>query len=102
MTVPALAGTLLPRLRRWTPDSWAQPAGPGVSRAEVAATAVQRLADLGADAEGRPRRPVPRPPDANPADQLAVMVDDILRTADPVAARAAADELAALKTALGC
>jgi hypothetical protein len=37
----------------------------------------------------------------NPADQLAVMVEDILRTADPAAERAAAAELAALKTALG-
>jgi hypothetical protein len=101
MTVPTLAGTLLPRLRRWTPDSWARPAGAGGTRAEVAAAAVQRLADLGADAEGRPRRPVPRAAGVNPADQLAVMVEDILRTADPAAERAAAAELAALKTALG-
>jgi pyrimidine operon attenuation protein/uracil phosphoribosyltransferase len=37
----------------------------------------------------------------NPADQLTVMVDDVLRTGDPAALRTAADELAALRAALG-
>jgi hypothetical protein len=72
-----------------------------VSRGEVAAGTVQRLADLAADAEGEPRRQVPRLADVTIADQLTVMVEDILRTADPAAARAAAAELAALRTALG-
>ena len=44
---------------------------------------MQRIADLGADAEGEPRRPVPRLADTALADQLAVVVDDVLRTGDP-------------------
>jgi len=136
-----LVRELLPRLRRWTADSWALPAtpagsgrtatparsgwpaGPGRSsrraagpldpavptpqngrpptRATVTAAAVQRIADLGADAEGRPRRPVPRLDDRTLGDQLAVMVDDVLRTGDPVAVAATAAELAALARALG-
>jgi hypothetical protein len=125
----ALARELVPRLRRWTAANWSHPAEPPATeprargrfgalrgpahrsgsadpaepptRADVLASAVQRLADVGADAEGRPRRPVPRPADVNPADQLAVMVDDILRTGDPAALRTAAAELAALRAALG-
>jgi hypothetical protein len=116
----ALARELLPRLRRWTADNWSvravPPAGPATradrsvravppagraTRADVAAAAVQRLADAAAVAEGRPRRPVPRLADVHLVDQLAVMVDDILRTADPAALRTAAAELTALRTALG-
>jgi hypothetical protein len=67
----------------------------------VAAATVQRLADVGADAEGQPRRPVPRLADINLADQLTVMVADILRTGDPTARRTAAAELTALRRALG-
>ncbi len=98
----SLAATLLPRLRRWTDDGWAVAAAGGGTRADVAAGAVQRLADLGADAEGRPRRSVPRLDPAVLADQLAVMLDDIGRTGDPAAIDAGAAELAALRTALGC
>jgi hypothetical protein len=121
MDADALARDLLPRLRRWTQDNWSLPAvaatgvagtgglatgapaagGSGLSRGDIAAATVQRLADLGADAESRPRQPVPRLADVTLADQLAVMVEDILRTADPYASRAAAAELAALRTALG-
>ena len=102
----SLARELLPRLRRWDSASWSVPAvvhGEHVrrSRAETAAAVVQRLADVAADAEGRPRRPVPLLADVNLADQLTVMVDDILRTGEPAALRAAATELAALRAALG-
>jgi hypothetical protein len=93
--------TLLPRLRRWTADGWALPAVGGGTRASVAAAAVQRLADLGADAEGRPRRPVPGLGPTVLADQLAVLADDVVRTGDAAAIDAAAAELAALRTALG-
>jgi hypothetical protein len=96
----ALARELLPRLRRWDAASWSVPVA-GRVRADVAAEVVQRLADAGADAEGRPRRPVPRRPGVNPADQLTVVVDDILRTGDPAALRTAGAELAALRGALG-
>jgi hypothetical protein len=93
--------SLLPRLRRWTADGWAVPAVGGGTRADAAAATVQRLADLGADAEGRPRLAVPALGPAVLADQLAVLVDDIARTGDPAAIAAATAELAALKTALG-
>jgi len=76
------------------------PAAAG-ARAEVAVGAVQRIADLGADAERRPRRPVPRLADPALADQLAVVVDDVLRTGDPAAVRELAAELTALRAALG-
>jgi hypothetical protein len=62
---------------------------------------VQRIADLGADGEGRPRRPVPRLADTALADQLAVVVDDVLRAGDPRCVRAVADELRVLRAALG-
>ena len=119
MDAAALARDLIPRLRRWTPANWARPAtpvpartpgvggaaavggGPALSRAEAAAAVVQRLADVGADAAGEPRRVVPREADTVLADQLAVMVDDILRTGDPAAARTAAAELSTLRTTLG-
>jgi hypothetical protein len=111
MDAATLARELLPRLRRWTADNWALPAtstagagaGPAgrATRAAVAAAVAQRLADLGADAEGRPRRPVPRLADTVLADQLAVLVDDVLRTGSPDADAAAARELSALRTALG-
>ena len=127
--VASLARELLPRLRRWDSASWSvaaelpgaglapDPAGrlrwrspaarqaraarAGPTRAEVAAATVQRLADAEADAEGQPRRPVPLLAEVNLADQLTVMVDDILRTGDPTALRTAATELAALRAALG-
>jgi hypothetical protein len=105
----ALARDLLPRLRRWDSAGWSVAAelpgaGTGAgrpSRAHVAAAVVQRLADVAADAEGQPRRTVPLLAEVNLADQLTVMVDDILRTGDPAALRAAATALAALRAALG-
>jgi hypothetical protein len=45
---------------------------------------VQRLADLGADAEHRPRRPVPRlPHDVALPDQVTVVTADLLAVAGP-------------------
>ena len=90
MDAARIAGELIPRLRRWPAASWTvrpepSPAGSG-TRAEVTAATVQRLADLGADLEGRPHRPVPRLADTSLADQLAVMVGDELATGDPTAA----------------
>jgi hypothetical protein len=104
----SLARELLPRLRRWDSASWSVPAelpaddtGGRMTRADVAAAVVQRLADAGADAEGQPRRPVPLLAAVNLADQLTVVVDDVLRIGDPAALRTAATELAALRSALG-
>jgi hypothetical protein len=67
----------------------------------VAAAVVQRLADLGADVDGRERRRVPRLADPVLADQLAVVVDDLIRGADPAALATVAAELTALRAALG-
>jgi hypothetical protein len=45
----------------------------------------QLLADLGADAEGRPHRPVPRLDSALAlVDQVRVMVADLLRSPAPL------------------
>lgn len=107
--VAAAAAEMLPRLRRWDSASWSVAAqqpdarrwSRRPSRADVAAAVVQRLADLAADAEGQPRRTVPRVAGVNLADQLTVMVDDILRTGDPATLRAAAIELSDLRAALG-
>ncbi len=115
--VRTVAERLLSRLRRWSADSWARPATPpeypdpafgasarrpaGTTRAEVAAAVAQRLADLAADAEGRPRQPVPRLPDTVLADQLAVLFDDVVRAGNPRATAAAGGELIGLSQALG-
>jgi hypothetical protein len=90
----AAAERLLARVGHWTAVRWATPAresaapaghdaprGPGAprSRADVVGALVQRLADLGAAAEGRLPRPVPRLDNelALP-DQVRVMVRDLV------------------------
>lgn len=55
-------------------------AGAGASRADLVFTLVQVLADLGAEAENRARRPVPRlDNDLALPDQVRVMVADLRR-----------------------
>jgi hypothetical protein len=83
---------LLNQIRVWEQPRWNQN-----DRAPRTYALVQRLADLGADAEGRPRREVPREHDMILPDQVRVMADDLLR-AQPsedvlVKAAAAVDEL---------
>ena len=75
--------------RWWTRPGPASGAGPPAAdgsarptRADLVYALVQRLADRGADAEGHPRRPVPRPTDLVLPDQLRVMADDLI-TAGP-------------------
>lgn len=59
---------------------------------------IQALADLTADAEGRPRRPVPRlPSDLHLPDQLQVIALDLARVELTAAQRAEAE--AALREA---
>jgi hypothetical protein len=60
-------------------------------RADVVFALVQELADLGADAEGRPRRTVPRPPyDLALPDQVAVMAADLRAASGPATLASAA------------
>lgn len=96
------AGELARRLRRWNRKGWDAAAAGGGTRRDALRAAVQRLADLGAVAEGRPPRPV-LPPVGDHAlpDQLAVMVHDVRQTGDPAAATAAVAELRALQAELG-
>jgi hypothetical protein len=54
------------------------PAGSGPTKADSVYALVQDLADLAADTEGNPRRPVPRMGDLTLPDQLRVMSDDLL------------------------
>ncbi len=80
---------LLAQVGHWEQSRWSHPP----TRADDVYALVQHLADLGADAEGRPRRRVPRVSDLILADQLRVMADDLL-------AVAAADVLEAAATAV--
>jgi hypothetical protein len=68
---------LLNQVRHWEEARWATPAG-GKTRADSAYGVVQRLADLGAEAEGRATREVPRLHDLVLPDQLRVVADDLL------------------------
>ena len=83
---------LLNQVRHWEQPRWR--AG---DRADRAYALVQLLADLAADAESRPRRPVPRESDLLLPDQLRVLADDLLAAAPPAGvladATAAVDDL---------
>ena len=85
----------------WGASRWAAPAGLGApggrnlggssTRAALFHALVQSLADAAADAEGQPRRPVPRlGSDLALPDQLRVMVADLLAAGAPEATVAAA------------
>ena len=72
---------LLNRVGHWEQSRWWARIGDG-TRGDAMFALVQRLADLGADAERRPRRPVPRAGDLVLPDQLRVMADDLAAVAD--------------------
>lgn len=76
---------LLKQIAHWEESRWGRPAGDG-TRADAVHTLIQRLADLGADAEDRPRRPVPRLHDMVLPDQLRVMTDDLVAANPPAEA----------------
>lgn len=75
--------SLVQRLRLWTPARWAAAAPPHGTRGDLVHHLVQDLADLAAEAEGGPRREVPRLDDLGLADQLAVVADDFVRADAP-------------------
>jgi len=94
---------LVDRVNHWTPPRWAaSSASGGGSRADVIHGLVQRLADRAADAEGEPRRPVPRlEHDASLPDQLRVVAADLLAAGAPdEVLRAALEDVAATGRAL--
>jgi hypothetical protein len=68
---------LLNQVRHWGQARWRR------SRADLVYGLVQRLADLGADAEHRDRRRVPRIGDLVLPDQLRVVADDLLAATPP-------------------
>ena len=88
--------------RWWSRTDIRHAAGsPPATRADLAYVLVQRLADLAADAEGRPRRPVPRLSDLVLPDQLRVMADDLTAAEPPEdLLKAAADDVEALRRSL--
>ena len=84
----AAVGKLVGQVSHWTPSRWAASSHGGPARASLMHELIQRLADRTADAEGEPRRAVPRlDNDLALPDQLRVIA------ADAVAA-GAADETA--------
>jgi hypothetical protein len=83
------ADRLLTQVRHWEQPRWS-----AAGRADRMHALIQLLADLAADAEQRPRRPVPREHDMILPDQLRVMVDDL------VAAGPSPEALSAATTAV--
>ena len=70
---------LVGQVSHWTPSRWAASSSSGRPRADVVHELVQWLADRAADAEGEPRRPVPRlDSDLTLADQLKVVAADLV------------------------
>ena len=78
---------LLSQVRHWEQPRWRS-----AGRADRAYALAQHLADLAADAERRPRRPVPRESDLILPDQLRVMADDLMAAGPAPAVLAGAAE----------
>ena len=70
---------LVGQVSHWTPSRWAASSVSGLPRSDVVHELVQWLADRAADAEGEPRRPVPRlDNDLALTDQLRVVAADLV------------------------
>jgi hypothetical protein len=92
---------LVNQVSHWTPPRWAASSASGGTRAEVVHALVQRIADLAADAEGQPRRPVPRlDSDLALPDQLRVVAADLLAAGSTADLGPAAELVAAARQAL--
>jgi hypothetical protein len=81
----AAVDRLCAHVSHWTPPRWAAFGASGEQRGDLMYGLVQQLADLAADAEGQPRRVVPRlPSDLALPDQLRVVARDlVVAAADP-------------------
>ena len=87
----------------WAAPRWAAPSATGnCARSALLHRLVQRVANLAADAEGEPRRTVPRlDNDQALPDQLRVVAADLIGAGPPAAVLAeAAAEVAATRHAL--
>jgi hypothetical protein len=90
---------LLKQIHHWDEPRWraAPSKTAGGTRSQLVQSLAQRLADLGAEAEGHEARPVPHIHDLVLSDQIRVLADDII-AAGPSAdvldrATAAVDEV---------
>lgn len=88
---------LVNQVSHWSAPRWAGPnRTDGTPRGDLFHRLVQRLADLAADAEGVPRREVPRlENDLVLPDQLRVIAADLLAANPPAEVLAEAAELVA-------
>ncbi|MFV2101731.1 hypothetical protein [Micromonospora sp. LOL_024] len=94
---------LVRQVAHWQQPRWAAgTSGGNVSRADLVHRLVQEIANLAADAEGEPRRTVPRlDNDLALPDQLRVVVADLLAAGpDDGALTRAAAEVAATRAVL--
>ncbi|GIJ19634.1 hypothetical protein Vlu01_02580 [Micromonospora lutea] len=94
---------LVRQVSHWQQPRWSAAAAAGnVSRADLVHRLVQEIANLAADAEGQPRRVVPRlDNDLALPDQLRVVTADLLAAdASEEALTRAATEVAATRAAL--
>ncbi|WP_229072050.1 hypothetical protein [Actinoplanes sp. DH11] len=71
---------LLTQVHHWEERRWSQPAGAGRTRAQVVHALAQHLADLGAEAEGAQRHPVPFVHAMVLPDQIRVTAADLVAT----------------------
>jgi hypothetical protein len=101
-TFGAAVDRLINQVAHWEqPRWWSRLDDTGPTRGDVVYALVQRLADLGADAEHRERRPVPRIGDMSLPDQLRVMADDILAADVPEGTlRLAVEDINTIRRAL--
>jgi hypothetical protein len=98
----AVIERLLNQVGHWEQSRWwSRPANRGraaPTRGDLVYGLVQRLADHGADAEGRPYRTVPRENDLALPDQIRVLSDDLLAAdAPPAVLQAATDDVEAVR-----
>jgi hypothetical protein len=74
------------QVRHWEQGRWwSRTPQASATRGDLMYALIQQLADLSADAEHLPRRPVPREHDMVLPDQLRVLADDLLAAAPPEA-----------------